>query len=280
MLDAKTPSVFEYLDYRAFLKDMTTFLKDEKHLSLRQIGKLMGFKSQSYLSMLLDKSRNLKPQTARSVGHRLGLKTQELSFFETLVRFNQSETAEERDQHYQQLLKFRKFKEIYRTAEVDYEFFNAWYYVILLEALATSWGKKSIREMAQSLRVNESQVRDAIEGLVRRGFLEKTDEGYSRRDPTIETPADIQNIYLRNFHRQMINQAMSALDTVPTPDRYIGGLSISLTRENFEKVKALLFKLQQEVNADYSESADPDAVYQLNIQFFPVLRLKDSTRKA
>ena len=56
----QTPSVFDYLSYRAYLRDMYAFLKRaRKGFSYRSFSRAAGFKSQSVLKQLIDGERNL-----------------------------------------------------------------------------------------------------------------------------------------------------------------------------------------------------------------------------
>ena len=55
----KGPEVFDYLDYRAFLRDHYLDKKQRQGLSFRGFSKRAGLKSPNYLKLVIDGQRNL-----------------------------------------------------------------------------------------------------------------------------------------------------------------------------------------------------------------------------
>lgn len=274
-MSIKRPKLFSYLDYRDLLKDFFEFLKETQQFTVRQFATQVGFGSPSYLKMILDKKRSLRPRNARTVARRLGFNAHEMNFFETLVRFNSAKDANTRDLEYQNLLKFRQFLQIRRTADAEYECFSSWYVIPILEGIETDWAKNSPAKMAESLNIKEEQVRDALSLLQRLGLIEKKDGAWRRLDKILETAPTVQSLTVRNFHKVMIEKALEAVDAVPENERALGGLTLPLTDESYIELRDLLFKFRQDLSARYSSEPEATKVFQLNLQLFPLFKLKD-----
>ena len=80
----KRPVIFDYLDYRAFLKDMFCFRKwKDKHFSYRYFAGKSGFASPNYLKLVIDGDRNLTNGSIAKIAKGFKLKKQEREYFET-----------------------------------------------------------------------------------------------------------------------------------------------------------------------------------------------------
>ncbi|HEX5657376.1 MAG TPA: TIGR02147 family protein, partial [Polyangiales bacterium] len=91
------PDVFEFDDYRAFLRAHYAHKKASgRSFSLRVFSRLAGLTSSNYLKLVMDGDRNLTPEMAERFAAACGLKGDAASFFCELVGFNQARNAAER----------------------------------------------------------------------------------------------------------------------------------------------------------------------------------------
>jgi len=267
------PIIYEFLDYREFLQANLEFLKTRLGMTKMDFLKQIGFKSTSYLSMILDRQRNIKASSARRIGYRLGLKATEVDFLQTLVAFNDAKDSKVKDAAYQRLLGFRKFREIRTTAESEYAMFKAWFVIAVLEAVGTSWMQKPLNERAAAFGITPSQLKEALGFLEDLSLIKKDGTQYVKRDRATETPPELQSVHARNYHRQMIYKALQAIDTLGREERQVEGLTISLSEEKYREVREKISKFRRELNAEYSDDPSPDKVYQINFQSFPLGKL-------
>ncbi len=99
-------NVFEYLNYREFLKDRITHMRQENpNFSFRYFNRKAGFKSSGQLKLVADGNRNLGKKGIYNVCRGLGMTGKEAEFFESLVFFNQAKTHDEKDHYYKELSK-------------------------------------------------------------------------------------------------------------------------------------------------------------------------------
>jgi uncharacterized protein (TIGR02147 family) len=272
------PQIETYWDFRVYLKDLIEHLRTTGGFSLRIFRLKSGFKSNTHISMILDGRRNLTPDGLRKLAKGLKLTESEIQYLELLVDLNQAKSPARRDQAYIRVIRHKRFLKVRKTAEDEYEFYAHWYRPILLEALgARSFGAKSPAEMAQLLGIEADEVKESLKSMVKLGFIEQTDKGYRRTTPIFQSASIAQSIHVRNLHREMIRKALNSVDSVPKDQRELNSLSISLTEKQFSDVKRKLFEFVQDMASLYGEEASPDHVYQLNLQFFPVVSLKDRT---
>lgn len=277
LMTMQKPNVFESLDYREFLRQMLDYLQREHGLSGRAFGKILGFGSPSYLKALFDEKRSLSVAMGQKIARRLGLGQSETKFFSALILFNNEKTdLKKKDQYFQALLKYKKFLSARKSVAAEYEFFSSWYVVALLEALGTPWRHSSSPRMAADLGISDQQLKDSLNVLQNLGLIRKGVTGWERVEAAIETPAETSSVNIRNTHREMIQRALKAVDEMDTSERVLGSVTIALSVENIERLKARLFEFRQEINAEFSSDQDPDKVMQINFQAFPLFSLKKS----
>ncbi|HND31034.1 MAG TPA: TIGR02147 family protein, partial [Myxococcota bacterium] len=88
--------IYRYLDYRKFLADWFREKKEANPLfSHRAFARKAGQASPSLLLHVIEGKRNLTPITLEAFVKALGLKSEEVEFFTTLVNLDQAETQEE-----------------------------------------------------------------------------------------------------------------------------------------------------------------------------------------
>ena len=75
------PDIYNYHDYRQFLREWLQHLKSEHKLSTRQVAKASGV-SESYLSMVISGQRNLSEEQLRKLVPSLRLERSEASYLE------------------------------------------------------------------------------------------------------------------------------------------------------------------------------------------------------
>lgn len=99
-------TIFEYLDYRGFLRDRLLEIKRRNPaFSLRAFNRLAGFRSSATLKLVMDGKRNLAVDGIRRIARGFKLSEDESRYFRFLVFFNQAKDHEERDFHFQEINK-------------------------------------------------------------------------------------------------------------------------------------------------------------------------------
>src|SRR5262245_54761071 len=106
------PDVFEYLDYRAFLRDVYVHRKAESRgFSFRAFSRRAQLRSPNYLKLVMDGERNLSPQMAERFARALGLDDEASAYLVDLVAFNQATTVGERTASYARLTSSARYRQ-------------------------------------------------------------------------------------------------------------------------------------------------------------------------
>lgn len=127
----KTVSIYNYLDFRKFLKAKLDELRAEpSYFSYRSLNRKAGIKSASFWKLIIDGKRNLGPEGMRKVAKAFGLKSAERHFFFNLVQFNQAKSHAEKDQFFKKLTQNKTFSQVSALTEAQYALFSKWYYAV------------------------------------------------------------------------------------------------------------------------------------------------------
>ena len=129
-------SVYDYMDYRRFLKE--SFLEQKQKrasFSFRSFNRRAGIKSSGFLKLVIDGKRNLAEDGIRMLAKGFDLSEDEQRYFEVLVRFNQAKNNEEKDRYFQELSQNKKFLAAKPLTAAQYRLFSHWFYVAILESI-------------------------------------------------------------------------------------------------------------------------------------------------
>ncbi len=272
--------VYEYLDYREFLKDAYADLKARKRgFSYRWFSRRCGMSSPNFLKLVIEGARNLSASAAVRFAEALGLNVEEATFFQTLVAFNQASSAAERSQQFARLGKFHKHRSVRKIDHSMFEYLSNWYYPVIRELVACKGFQEDASWIARRLRarVTPAQVRKAIEVLLKIGVVERDQEGKLRQSSSLlSTGPEARDLAVGNFHRQMIERALDAIETVERSEREISGMTLALTADGFKAFKAKIQELRAELLALSDRESDPTRIVQFNFQAFPLADVEEN----
>lgn len=265
-------SIYDYLDYRDFLKDRITDLKAKgPAFSVRNLNRRAGLKSSGHLSLIINKRRNLGRDAMYKVSQGFGLNERESRFFVNLVNFNQAKTLEEQNHFYRRLLKDYPPKHSKLIDSKHYEIFSHWYYIAILELIQTgnfrsdpSWISKRLKP-----RVSEAKVKRALEDLMKLKLITENNGKIERGNTMIATPDPVRSVAVANFQEQLSKLAMKSLKKDAVVDKEFSTLTIAISKEDFGEVKRRIQEFIKELHS-LLEISDKDKaeVAHINLQLF------------
>lgn len=269
------PSIFDYGNFRSFLSAMISYKRAQGEYSHREFAKKAGFGSHSFMTLVIQGRRNVSVEAAKKIAGALDLDPEEEDFFVSMVRLNETEDQVERDFVFSKMQKSVKSQLVKKEIFDQFEFYEDWANVAVYEALPVEWTKVDAAAFERTLDLTSGQLSRIINLLLRLNLIEEADGLYRRRNWAIRTPDATQSALVRRFHHSMGGKALDALEEVDPNDRDFGAVTLTLSRENFEKVRDRLRSFRDELNTLFSEERNPEGLYQLNIQLFPLLNIKD-----
>ncbi len=255
--------------------------KDNPQFSLRAWARNLGLSHVAMLSMVLSKKRRLLPNLSSKICQdlikRKRLTETEARYLDMLVLFANSSTEEEKT-FYERILASLRPDQKFSTLQLDQmRIISDWYHFAILEMTNLKNFNSDPQWITRHLggSVNQSQVVEAIERLCRLGLLETDANGTLKKtNVRLATPTDIPNKSLRKFHKTMLEKATMALEEQSVERRDISGHMLVIDRKKIPEAKRMIQDFRRRL-ADFLETSEGDAVYQIGIQLFDVLGEKD-----
>jgi uncharacterized protein (TIGR02147 family) len=269
-------SIFEFDDYRAFLKAK---FEERKRLynffSHRYFAQKAGFNTPSFLQFVMQGKRNLTLESINKFARGFGLTGRETRYFETLVLFNQANDAEERRRFYETMLQLKTSAQGKVLEKAQYDYYAHWYVPIIREMVSLPDFLLDPRWIQDRLRskVPVPAIRKAIVLLKDLKIIEQGKDGrWHATDPVVTTGPQVNSIRVANYHRQMMLQAQNVVGTVPADEREIASLTASMSRECFEKIREMIREFKQSLIGKIVNDKTPEQVVQIQFQMFPFLK--------
>jgi len=278
----KQPTVFEYEDYRAFLRDTYAYQKARsRHNSFRNFSRRAGFASPNFLKLVIDGKRNLSSESIAKFITALRLAKPEGEFFTHLVQFNQARTASERSECARLLLQSKGFQRVYPLKQAEYAYYAQWYYVPVRELAALKGFKEDPAWIASQLHppISPAEAAKAVADLEKLGLLKRDSQGrLEQSNRTVTTENEVVSASVVNYHKEMLKKASDAIDSVPRARRELSAACVPISAATATKIKSMIQNLRQEILALASGDEDPRVIYQINMQLYPLSSWSDEEK--
>ena len=259
--------IYSELDYRQVLKRR---IQRSPKLSLGVVAQRAGCLSKSYLSLMINGKRTLSSEKAALIGRAVGLRGNELKYFESLVRYNGTRDPAAKKHFFKELALLRPQKVRVRGSFDSEEALASWHAMAVRELVSLPNFKPDPRHISILLKglISPSEASRAFNLLLQTGLVVRSGEGFEAREAAIQTTDERRSLAIRKYHKSCLDLGRRIVDTQPLSDREFGSVNISISREAFEIVKTRLKELRQEIMDLALNDPAPDRVCQLNFQFF------------
>ena len=275
-------NIYIYLEYRNYLKDYYEFKKSlNKFFSFRVFSRMVGVNTPNFLQLLIQGKRNLKVSTIPFVSKAIGHDEKEAEYFYNLVKFDQAKKVEEKTKYFLKLSGARKPYKIDTITETQFEHFKSWYYKAIRELLAfypfNPDERYAYRNLAAMLKpsITQKEASNAIKHMLELGLLKKDQN--NTIVPTarfISTGDEVNSLFVRKFHKAMIDLAKDSQDNFPPEKRDVSSLTVSISDEGFDILKKEIQLFRKRLLELVKSDTNPQNVYQVNFQFFPLTNVK------
>lgn len=276
----KKPSkkIFEYLDYREFLKDYYNAKKEANPaFSLRVFSDKIGFKAKDFISRVMNGDKNLSSQSIPKVASGLRLGKHETEFFIALVKFNQAETTEERNSAFgemQAVLKVVRFAEKqHLLGHAQYMVYSHWRHLTIRSLIGMYGFDGDYEALARRVhpRITAEEAKVSVKLLEDCMLIKKGKNGkYVLTENAITTGDRTSKLALRGFHQDCLKLAADSIDRDPPGTRHISGLTLGISQEGYERIVERINAFRKEIALIAEEDENSDKVFQLQFALFPV----------
>lgn len=273
-MSPRSPSVFDYLDYRAFLRDYYVAKKEHgRGFSYRAFSKRAGIRSPNHLKRVAEGERNLSPEMAVRYARALGLEGEAATFFCDLVGFNQARTAAERNAAYQRLTGFRSYRRAHKLDVAHAAYHSTWYLPAIREMAIRPDFREDAAWIAQRMvpRIAPAEAARALEVLLELGLLVRGRNGrLTQGEPIATTGPETSGLHIGNYHRAMMQRAAESIDHVPASMRDLSCITFCVGEDGLRRIKERIQRFRKELVTMLAEEEDGEQVLQLNMQLFPL----------
>jgi len=271
-------NIYNFTDYREFLKDRYRQLKDADPLfSFRYFSKQAGFGSPNYLKLVMDGKRNLSSDAIGKFAKGLRLDAHESEYFRYMVEFNQCDHVQKRQVYEAKLMYLRELFKVKTLIPELYDYYHDWYHAAIREMVRNGKVKNDPATIGRSLvpAVSEEEAKGSVELLKKLNFVTEGSDGTLVCSTTTEIDTQSAALAQKIHYEQMAELAAQSLYTQGPETQDFESVTLSLPQD---KVGELRTKIQELIQSLGGGNHNPnDAIFQLNIQLFALT--KSQTRK-
>ena len=268
------PNIHDFLDYRAYLKAWFDAKKVENpRYSHRAFVRRTGQKSPSLLSDMIAGRRNLTDELIPAFAKALGLHAAERRFLQLLVQLDRADTADERNEVFQQIAATRRWRDARELEGEAFRYASTWYFPAVRELARRPDFRADPTWIAGTLvpSITVAQARDALGTLLELGLLVQDELGTRQADSSVVSPREVAGLAVHNYHRGMLELAGEGIGRFKARERHFIGVTVCVPEALVPELKERL----GEVAADLLErcdgaDGDPERVYQLGLHLFPL----------
>jgi uncharacterized protein (TIGR02147 family) len=268
-------SVFDYTDYRKYLKDYYTRRKEVlSHFSHRFIAQKVGFKSGGHFSQILSGKANISIVLIEKISSFLEHNNRESSFFQNMILYNQAKEPEVKHKYFEKMLSYKEAK-IRQIDTQQYGLYDHWFFTAVRELIAFFPFHGDFDILADMIipPITKNQAQEAILALEQLHLIQRLDTGeYKVTDELITTGKHSEPVRLNNYAIDMIALASRAIERFPKSLRNVSWVTMSISPQTCKQIIEELRSLRQKVMELAMADQSPDRVYQLNLQLFPLSR--------
>lgn len=269
------PDILQYTNYRVFLHDYYAYKKlTSAAFSLRFFASKAGLSSHAHLKLVMDGKRNITKNTVVKLIQGLGFADERAQYFENLVFFNQAKTDKEKAFYYGKLIRSTPGSRLHKMDCAQFRIFTEWYHSVIREMVELVGFNPAPEWISRHLggKISPSEASESLRLLTSLGLLSKTANGFRQAQNLITTDDEVNDLLVKEYHRQMIDIAKSAIEDVPADKRDISAVTFAIRRKDFPSLKKHLQLMRKELLDFSCDAGTGEDVVQVNIQLFPLTR--------
>jgi len=267
-------NIYQYSDYRLFLRDYYNEMKERAGLTFREFAARAGINAPATLLYVIHGKRSLSARSVMQYIRALGLKKREAEYFRNLVFYNQARTATKRERFLKALMRKRRIKNVFTVESDKYEFYSQWYHSVIRELVNIVDVKDNFLRLGRMVAppISVSKTRRSIELLERLGLISKDENGIYRQTHAVIQTGPVQEHAVLQFQSMMLHRALESFGKLSKRDKMSSSTTFSISQKTFEHFKERIRDMRTELMDAAAADPNPERVYQLAVTLFPVSR--------
>lgn len=271
------PEVFEYLDFRAYLRDFLDYLREsDPAFTFAAMAQRHGLASRGHYLDIVN-GRRLTPRFVEPYIRICGLEGGRAEYFKALVAYNQARGEREKTAAFEQITALAPQLETVRLEEEAFEYFSKWYQPVMLSLLDVNRSVQDHRELAKLFDppISAVQARKALAALIDLGYIAWDD---AKREWTflrkfLKCTDEARAVAVKRFHRQVQQLGMQAYEK-RFEEQTFSTLTLSVSRETKAEIENMITDLRKHIMEKAKTDQNPQVVVQANFQTFDLSRPK------
>lgn len=261
--------MYKTQDYRDFLKS-----EFESRKALRVSYSLSSFAADigllpSRLSDIMNGKQGLSEKRAQDIASRLHFDKQKTEIFLNLVVAKHARNRTAKQLAQAKLDAMIAQPDVILTEE-QFSKISDWHFFALLELTSQYRSWSDVSKMAQDLGLTEPVVRSSLGFLLELKLLEVDSNGqFTRKKFHIATSQDVPSQAIQRYHKQILEQAIVALDIQDVTKRDYASLNVWLTSSDVQDLKKMLFEFRRSVMKKFGPHKEGASLHALNLNLFP-----------
>jgi uncharacterized protein (TIGR02147 family) len=273
------PCIFDYAEPALYLKAVLQSRKIKNpRFSLRAWAKELGLREPTPLTLILNGTRPLPLHYLSKLETSLSLTGPERRYLEARILEKSSKTGEEKTRWARSAEQIVRKAKLHPKKMPDFKLFEN-PLVMLLHVLTelpdfkmdTAWISQKIGQTAST-----QTIQSIYDQLVAEGYLElDTATGKTTRtDKHLWSSQDIPSAAIKSFHELSLKSAIAALHRQDVSEREFGSYLYTARASDLPRMKKRIREFISGLIAEFSDQADEDSVYHLNLNLFPRTKKK------
>jgi uncharacterized protein (TIGR02147 family) len=270
----KALNIFEFQDYRTFLKAWLEDAKKRKTSNLTRLAEVMSLHP-TYLSHVLNGTKDLSAEQAFTVTEHLSLSKLEREYFFILLQIERAGTAKLKEyllEKKKDLLKqkdqlsqrFKGHKELSDTERAIY--YSNWTYAAL--AVATDiQGGQTLAELTEKFNLERRLIQEVLNFLVSLGIVVEKNGKFSLGQTHVHVPNE--SPFVVKHHINWRIKSMQRME-IRKPEELFLTSPMSISQKDFAAIREKLNKAIQEI-IEVAKDSKSESVFCLNLDFFKVI---------
>ena len=230
---------------------------------------------------ILQGERHIGAKSIPAFIRLLGLSARKAEYFELLVLYGKAKTNREIKHYFEKILNFSEISS-HKIESDKYEFYRKWYYTVVREVIHLFPFSGDYKWLAGMIEppITHAEAKKAVTLLERLGLIRRNAKGiFKQTSPFITTGEGWKSIAIRSFQKECLRLAARAIDETPKDLRDISTVTLTLDDEGFEKIRERIVDFQRELIGIADACSKVNAVYQVNVQVFPMSRKAENSDK-
>lgn len=268
--------VFQYTNYRQFLRDYYLKQKEQKTgFTYSSFARSVGLGSPNYYKLVMDGEKNLTPENVIRFAGGFKFDANETDFFEALVNYNQAKNSLEQDFYREKMVRLKRERARlgeHFLGENDFSLISHWMFpAIFILSHLPRW-KNDLNWIKDQLnsQVSIEDIRYALEKLQEVGLLVEVDEQLKPSQARVKTTSDISGFSGKLFYQSVIHRARKLFESSTAEERELSSYTIGLSPSQLPELRQKVRSFMSELNDWILENKTPSVVYNFTFLGFPM----------